>query len=175
MPYPITEDSRDDKLQGDIFQVSVLTPSKSKWIPTKPGADLGSTTSGPEHGYFYPHHQTQGLEPSELVVSPTPQLLSLALSPPSDPRPTVLSLSNVPANDKENSQNLQPDQPNLAFENYLQNPNLGQSLSELSDYGVIDVFHRDQVNAGPTRYVVNPPAVTIRLFCFYSYPSTNTI
>lgn len=175
MPYPITEDSRDDKLQGDIFQKSALSPSKSKWISIEPGAESGSTTSGPEHGYFYPHHQTQELEPFGLVVSPTPQLLSLPSSLASDPRPATLSLPNVPANDKGHPQYLQPDQSNPAFDNHLQKSNLRQSLKELTDYGVVDVSYKNQVKPGPIRYFVDPPAATIHLFCFYRYPDTNTI
>jgi hypothetical protein len=95
MPYPITEDSHDDKLQGDIFQESAQSPSESKCIPTQSGTESGRTTCGSGHDYFYPHRQIQGLDPVVgLVTSSTPQLPSL-LSPASSPRPTILSLPDL--------------------------------------------------------------------------------
>jgi hypothetical protein len=82
MPYPITENSRDDKLQGDIFQESARLPSESKCISTGSGTEPGSTTCGSGHDYFYAPHQIQGLDPVVgLVASSTPQLPSLQ-SPP---------------------------------------------------------------------------------------------
>lgn len=166
MPYPMTEDSRDDKLQGDSFQDSAQSPSESKCIPTESGTESGSITCGSGHDYFYPHQQIQVLDRVVgLVASSTSQLLSL-LSPASSTRPTILSLPDVSPNDKGDPQYLQPDQSSLDFDNHPQNSNLRQSL-ELLDHGVIDVFYKNQVNPCPTRYVVDPAAATIRLFCFY--------
>lgn len=107
------------------------------------------------------------------MASSTPQLLSL-LSPASSPRPTFLSLPNLSTNDKED-QHLQPGPSRLYLDNHLQNSILRQSLEELSDHGVVNVSYKKQVNTGSTRYVVEPDADTIRLFCSIDTLIQNTI
>uniref|UniRef100_A0A093Y798 Zinc finger protein n=1 Tax=Talaromyces marneffei PM1 TaxID=1077442 RepID=A0A093Y798_TALMA len=150
MPYPITEDSRDDKLQGDIFQESALSPSESKWILTESGKELGSTC-GSGYDHFYPHQQVQGLDPVVgLVASSAPQLL-LSVSPVSGPRPTSCALPAVSANDKEDLHYLQADKSNLGFDNHIPNSNLRQSLTELLDHGLVGVSYKNHVNSDPTR------------------------
>lgn len=166
MPYPITEDSRDDKLQGDIFQESALSPSESKWILTESGKELGSTC-GSGYDHFYPHQQVQGLDPVVgLVASSAPQLL-LSVSPVSGPRPTSCALPAVSANDKEDLHYLQADKSNLGFDNHIPNSNLRQSLTELLDHGLVGVSYKNHVNSDPTRYVVDPATATVHLFVLW--------
>lgn len=96
-----------------------------------------------------------------------------SVSPASSPRP-IPRLPDISSNDKGDPQYLQPDQSNLGFDNHLQNSNLRQSLQGLSDHGVVDVSYKNQVNTGPTRYVVNPTPAAIRLFCVYTSSVTTT-
>lgn len=104
MPGPITEDSRDDELQGSIFEESALSPSESKWNPIEFGIESGSCSG---HASFYPRHRLERLDPvGVLATLPAPELSALPIYPSSSPRPPILSSRDLSANDSGSSVSL---------------------------------------------------------------------
>lgn len=148
MSYPIDEYSHDDKIQGDIFKKSALSPRvRTKWVPLDwAGTESGfaGVWGGSEHNY--PLRQVQEIPLDPVASSPQQGLRSPALK-------------GVPTKVKREPRfYLQPDQSNLVFDTQFTNPTThSQSLSgELCQtYDSVDIVSPYQIPESnhPTRYV----------------------